>query len=65
MTQGKEPLATDVVDKDRRRVLKTLANATVAFSVGSRAPYVFARTKTKLRVLGTHVTLQEACVSRP
>ncbi|MFT4721209.1 MAG: putative spermidine/putrescine transport system substrate-binding protein [Candidatus Azotimanducaceae bacterium] len=60
MTQDKEPLATDVVDKDRRRVLKTLANATVAVSVGSQAPYVFARTKTKLRVLGTHVTLQEA-----
>jgi putative spermidine/putrescine transport system substrate-binding protein len=39
----------------RRQFIKGLA----AGAVASRAPYVFAREKTRLRVLGTHVTLQE------
>ncbi|MFN3238761.1 MAG: twin-arginine translocation signal domain-containing protein [Pseudomonadales bacterium] len=39
----------------RRQFMKGLAASVVA----SRAPYVFARKTTRLRVLGTHVTLQE------
>ena len=43
----------------RRTVLKGLA-AGAATSIGlAKAPYVFARTKPVLRILGTHVTLQE------
>jgi putative spermidine/putrescine transport system substrate-binding protein len=59
MTQKQEELAADGVDKSRRQMLKNVAKATLVASVGSRAPYVFARARTKLRVLGTHVTLQE------
>lgn len=43
------------VGPTRRQFLKGLA----AGATMSQAPYVFARQKTKLRVLGTHVTLQE------
>lgn len=39
----------------RRTLLKGLASA----GIMSQAPYVFARKKVTLRVLGTHVTLQE------
>ena len=43
----------------RRQFLKTLAGGAAVSSVALKAPYVFARNKVKLRVLGTHVTLQE------
>ena len=45
-----------IQDIAKRRSLKLLA----AGAIAARAPYVFARTRTRLRVLGTHVTLQEA-----
>lgn len=43
----------------KRRLLKNTAIAGAALCAGTKAPYVFARNKTKVRVLGTHVTLQE------
>lgn len=44
----------------RRRFLKkTAAAAVVGAGAVLHAPYAFARTRTRLRVLGTHVTLQE------
>lgn len=42
----------------RRRFLHTLGGSAAAIALG-RAPYVFAREKTVLRVMGTHVTLRE------
>lgn len=46
-------------DSSKRKSLKTLCAAGAAIGMASKAPYVFARTKTRLRILGTHVTLQE------
>lgn len=43
----------------RRKVLKSIAGTGIAASTLVKAPFVFARTKTRIRVLGTHVTLQE------
>lgn len=40
----------------RRSLLKSVVGAGAAFGI---APYAFAKTKRTLRVLGTHVTLQE------
>jgi putative spermidine/putrescine transport system substrate-binding protein len=48
-----------LLDKDKRSTLKTLAVAGVSAFTASKAPYVFARHKESLRILGTHVTLQE------
>lgn len=48
-----------LVDKKKRQTLKTLAKTGILTGVGVQAPYVFARTKTTIRILGTHVTLQE------
>jgi putative spermidine/putrescine transport system substrate-binding protein len=50
---------TQPFDIHKRRTLSTLAKVGAASCVISQAPYVFAKTKTTLRVLGTHVTLQE------
>ncbi|MDP5041474.1 MAG: signal peptide prediction, partial [Paraglaciecola sp.] len=43
----------------RRTFIKTLGSVIATGALGSTAPYVFARQKTRLRILGTHVTLQE------
>lgn len=43
----------------RRKVIKTLSTIALGSSIQFKAPYVFARNRTILRVLGTHVTLQE------
>lgn len=48
-----------IPDLKRRRNLKTLAKLSLASSLSVSAPYIFSGNKTKLRVLGTHVTLQE------
>ena len=49
--------------KQTRTTRRTFLKKTLALSSGvgafTNAPYVFARHRTKLRVLGTHVTLQE------
>ena len=47
------------IDISKRQTLSTLAKAGAATCLAAKAPYVFARKKHTLRVLGTHVTLQE------
>ncbi len=47
------------VDTQKRNTLSTLAKVGGAAVVAANAPYVFSKNKTKLRILGTHVTLQE------
>ncbi|MEP4888566.1 MAG: ABC transporter substrate-binding protein [Aliiglaciecola sp.] len=54
MTNNSKPL-----DNTKRETLKTLAKSGATAMLIGKAPYVFARTKTVLKVLGTHVTLQE------
>ncbi|MFY0701747.1 MAG: extracellular solute-binding protein [Bermanella sp.] len=46
-------------DLDKRHTLSTLAKVGAAGCAITGAPYVFAKQKTTIRVLGTHVTLQE------
>ncbi|GAA58544.1 hypothetical protein P20652_0399 [Pseudoalteromonas sp. BSi20652] len=48
------------MDNLKRSTLKKLAVVGLTASAITHAPYVFARKKVTLRVLGTHVTLQEA-----
>ncbi|WP_228710653.1 ABC transporter substrate-binding protein [Saccharobesus litoralis] len=48
------------LNQSKRRTLKKILLGSAAVGVYSQAPYVFARTKPLLRILGTHVTLQEA-----
>ncbi len=43
----------------RRKFISDLTKTTLAASVLGPVPFVYARKKIKLRVLGTHVTLQE------
>ena len=47
------------MDKNRRKAVKAVALATTTGLSLAKAPYVFARNKVTLRILGTHVTLQE------
>lgn len=47
------------MDPTRRKVIKTLSTVAVASAIQINAPYVFAKNRTQLRILGTHVTLQE------
>jgi putative spermidine/putrescine transport system substrate-binding protein len=44
---------------ERRAVVKSLGAAIVTSTLITKAPYVFARQRTQLKILGTHVTLQE------
>ncbi len=46
-------------DTTRRRLITGAAAAAAGACVASKAPFVFARKKVKLRIMGTHVTLQE------
>ncbi|CAM2915819.1 ABC transporter substrate-binding protein [Pseudoalteromonas distincta] len=48
------------MDNPKRTTLKKLAMIGLTAGAITHAPYVFARKKVTLRVLGTHVTLQEA-----
>ncbi|MCQ8879384.1 extracellular solute-binding protein [Pseudoalteromonas shioyasakiensis] len=48
------------MDLPKRATLKKIATLGATASIITHVPYVFARKKTTLRVLGTHVTLQEA-----
>lgn len=52
-------MAMSKVDKQKRKFLKVASAGTALSLTALKAPYVFARNKTVLRVLGTHVTLQE------
>jgi putative spermidine/putrescine transport system substrate-binding protein len=47
------------INNQKRKFIKTAASGVALSLTAIKAPYVFARTKTVLRVLGTHVTLQE------
>jgi putative spermidine/putrescine transport system substrate-binding protein len=47
------------IDVSRRQALKSISQAVVGVTAITQAPYVFAKQRTQLRVLGTHVTLQE------
>ena len=44
---------------NRRDFLKTLGVGAIASTVAFKAPYVFAKNTPTIRVMGTHVTLQE------
>ena len=46
-------------DVSRRQALKSITQTVVGVTAITQAPYVFAKQRTQLRVLGTHVTLQE------
>ena len=43
----------------RRRFLRTLGQGAAVSTLALKVPYVFAKKKVTLRVMGTHVTLQE------
>ncbi|MCG7568461.1 extracellular solute-binding protein [Pseudoalteromonas sp. CNC9-20] len=43
----------------RRQFLRTLGEGAAVSTLALKAPYVFAKKKATLRVMGTHVTLQE------
>ncbi|EWH11259.1 signal peptide prediction, partial [Catenovulum agarivorans DS-2] len=47
-------------DETRRRYIKTVLTASLGGVVASVAPHVWSKKRLRLRVLGTHVTLQEA-----
>lgn len=49
----------DEVDLTKRKTLSTLASVGAATCLATKAPYVFAKKTPRIRVLGTHVTLQE------
>ena len=51
--------AKSLIDVSRRQALKSISQAVVGVTAITQAPYVFAKQRTQLRVLGTHVTLQE------
>ncbi len=55
----KTPSENAPADPTRRKIITNLAIAGLGVGLASKAPYVFARQRTKLRILGTHVTLQE------
>ncbi|MET6760588.1 ABC transporter substrate-binding protein [Pseudoalteromonas sp. NCIMB_1079] len=44
---------------DRRHFLRTVGAGAAASTLAFKAPYVFAKKVTTLRIMGTHVTLQE------
>ncbi len=51
--------AKSSISASRRQALKSISKAVVGVTAITQAPYVFAKQRTQLRVLGTHVTLQE------
>ncbi len=57
--QCKPHLNTSCIDLPKRNTLKSIASTAIVSSIALKAPYVFSRTKTVVRILGTHVTLQE------
>ncbi|ATC94639.1 ABC transporter substrate-binding protein [Pseudoalteromonas tunicata] len=48
------------MDPTRRKALKKIAISTLATTAAFKVPFVFSKQKVVLRILGTHVTLQEA-----
>lgn len=56
---GKSSPDRQTIDHGKRKTLARIKDAAVAATVYGQAPFVFSRQKTVIRVLGTHVTLQE------
>ena len=52
--------APNKVDQAKRSTLKKVGTGIAALAVSGQAPYVLSKSKTTIKVLGTHVTLQEA-----
>ncbi len=59
MTEKKPPSINSCNDPQKRQTLKKIAALGLGAGIYTQAPFVFAKQKTKLRILGTHVTLQE------
>lgn len=59
MAKQKSEAGAGNVDISKRDSLSTIAKAGITACAVVKAPYVFSRSKTRIRVLGTHVTLQE------
>ncbi|MBV1880114.1 MAG: extracellular solute-binding protein [Pseudomonadales bacterium] len=59
MSKNQNPPHSNTVDLNKRNTLGTIAKSTALAAAAIKAPYVFAKNKTTIRVLGTHVTLQE------
>lgn len=53
------PVVKNSASSERRQALKSIGKAVVGATAITQFPYVFAKQRTQLRVLGTHVTLQE------
>ena len=58
MAKNNSPI-TESTNVGRRQALKSISQAVVGVTAITQAPYVFAKQRTQLKVLGTHVTLQE------
>ena len=58
MAKNNSPIA-ESTNVGRRQALKSISQAVVGVTAITQAPYVFAKQRTQLKVLGTHVTLQE------
>ena len=59
MNENNNPPPSKDIDQQKRTTIKSLGKLGLASLGVAKARYVFARNKTKLRILGTHVTLQE------
>lgn len=59
MSQSFDDKVSKTVDLSKRKSLSTLCKGAVIAGSFGKAPFVFARNKVTIRVLGTHVTLQE------
>lgn len=59
MSQSFDDKVSKTVDLSKRKSLATLCKGAVIAGSFGKAPFVFARNKVTIRVLGTHVTLQE------
>lgn len=59
MTEKNTDKDLPIEDINKRKSLKKIAKTGLSACLAAKAPFVFARNKTKIRVLGTHVTLQE------
>ncbi|MCF2948375.1 extracellular solute-binding protein [Paraglaciecola aquimarina] len=57
--KGNNQNSSQITNTNRRTAMKTIAQAVVGTTAIIHAPYVFAKKRVKLKVLGTHVTLQQ------
>ncbi|MGJ8682120.1 ABC transporter substrate-binding protein [Paraglaciecola sp.] len=54
-----KPSNKSLLNLNRRAALKSIGKTVVGAAAIVKAPYVFAKKRTQLKVLGTHVTLQQ------